>query len=225
MSFATPPTAPGENSITMTATTATDINGVEYYFDCTVGGGPDSGWQSSPVFTATGLTPGHPIHLRGPRQGLRRQHHRRFRTGIRHHRGSGHHAAVARDDELRHPAHRPRHRRHQHDRHHRHRSQRRGILLRGNLRQSRRHRQRLAEQPDLHRQRPRIPAPNTPTASAPATRARPQTPPPGPRITSATTEVPDTTPPAANPMTFAVARPPPPDLISSSTRKSPSAPA
>ena len=42
----------------MTATTATDINGVEYYFDCTVGGGPDSGWQDSPDFTASGLSPG-----------------------------------------------------------------------------------------------------------------------------------------------------------------------
>ena len=56
-SFASPPAAQGETSISMTATTATDINGVEYYFDCTVGGGTDSGWQSGTQFIATGLTP------------------------------------------------------------------------------------------------------------------------------------------------------------------------
>ncbi|MHC4740453.1 MAG: M60 family metallopeptidase, partial [Planctomycetota bacterium] len=47
-------------SIGMTATTATDISGVEYYFDEISGnpGGTDSGWQSSPVYLDTGLTPG-----------------------------------------------------------------------------------------------------------------------------------------------------------------------
>ena len=58
MSFAIPPTASGPDSITMTATTALDINGVEYFFECTDGGAPDSGWQESPVHNVTGLTTG-----------------------------------------------------------------------------------------------------------------------------------------------------------------------
>jgi hypothetical protein len=55
MTFETVPTALGEISITMTATTALDINGVEYYFECTIGPGNDSGWQDSPTYTDTGL--------------------------------------------------------------------------------------------------------------------------------------------------------------------------
>jgi alpha-galactosidase len=55
MSFAVPPIALGETSITMTATTAIDITAVEYFFENASGGGPDSGWQSSAVFTPTGL--------------------------------------------------------------------------------------------------------------------------------------------------------------------------
>ena len=47
-----------ETSITMTAAAATDPSGVEYYFTCTSGGGNDSGWQDSPTYTDTGLTPG-----------------------------------------------------------------------------------------------------------------------------------------------------------------------
>ena len=58
MSFNAPLTVLGENSIAMSATAATDINGVEYFFDCTAGGGPDSAWQSSTQFIATGLLPG-----------------------------------------------------------------------------------------------------------------------------------------------------------------------
>jgi hypothetical protein len=58
MTFASPPAALGQSSITMTATTATDPGGVEYFFECTAGGGPDSGWQSATVFTPTGLAPG-----------------------------------------------------------------------------------------------------------------------------------------------------------------------
>ncbi len=58
MTFAGPLQVLGENSISMAANTASDINGVQYEFVCTVGGGPGSGWQSSPSFTATGLTPG-----------------------------------------------------------------------------------------------------------------------------------------------------------------------
>jgi hypothetical protein len=50
----------GDDTITMTATTATDVSGVEYYFTETSGnpGGNDSGWQDSPTYTDTGLTSG-----------------------------------------------------------------------------------------------------------------------------------------------------------------------
>jgi hypothetical protein len=43
----------------MTASTATDISGVEYYFAETSGntGGDDSDWQDSPVYVDTGLSP------------------------------------------------------------------------------------------------------------------------------------------------------------------------
>jgi hypothetical protein len=48
------------NEIVMTATTAADASGVEYYFDETTGGpgGTDSGWQDSPSYTDTGLSDG-----------------------------------------------------------------------------------------------------------------------------------------------------------------------
>ncbi|MHC4256338.1 MAG: phage tail protein, partial [Planctomycetota bacterium] len=57
MTWAAVPSADGESSISMTATTASDPSGVEYYFDETSGnpGGTDSGWQSSPSYTDTGL--------------------------------------------------------------------------------------------------------------------------------------------------------------------------
>lgn len=51
------PYATGHSSIAMTATTATDPSGVEYFFDCTAGGGHDSGWQDSPSYEDTGLQP------------------------------------------------------------------------------------------------------------------------------------------------------------------------
>ncbi len=59
MTFATAPAAASSDSITMTATTATDASGVDYFFDETSGnlGGTDSGWQSSPTYTDTGLSP------------------------------------------------------------------------------------------------------------------------------------------------------------------------
>ncbi|WP_353415607.1 Ig-like domain-containing protein, partial [Haloferula helveola] len=57
MSFASAPSTVDESSITMTASTALDVNGVEYYFECTLGGGNDSGWQASPTFTDVGLSP------------------------------------------------------------------------------------------------------------------------------------------------------------------------
>jgi hypothetical protein len=49
-----------DTQITMTANTATDPSGVEYYFTETSGnpGGDDSGWQDSPTYTDTGLTSG-----------------------------------------------------------------------------------------------------------------------------------------------------------------------
>lgn len=58
MSFATAPTAQGQNTITMTASTASDPSGVQYFFDCLTPGGNDSGWQDSPVYTDSGLSPG-----------------------------------------------------------------------------------------------------------------------------------------------------------------------
>jgi len=56
LTWATAPTALGETSITMAATEALDINGVEYFFEAVSGGGNDSGWQASPTYTDTGLT-------------------------------------------------------------------------------------------------------------------------------------------------------------------------
>jgi len=55
MTFSAAPNATNSNTITMTATTAADISGVEYYFDCTAGGGHDSGWQDSTIYTDSGL--------------------------------------------------------------------------------------------------------------------------------------------------------------------------
>jgi hypothetical protein len=57
MAWAAAPVVAGSTSISMTATTASDRNGVEYYFACTTGGGHDSGWQESPTYTDTGLQP------------------------------------------------------------------------------------------------------------------------------------------------------------------------
>ena len=57
MTWATLPYASSSMTVTMVATTATDISEVEYYFACTVGGGNDSGWQSSPTYVDSGLTP------------------------------------------------------------------------------------------------------------------------------------------------------------------------
>ena len=57
MTWASPPAPAGPTSITMTATTATDTSGVRYYFECTAGGGNDSGWLDTPTYVDTGLTP------------------------------------------------------------------------------------------------------------------------------------------------------------------------
>ena len=57
LTWATVPYATGTTSISMTATTASDPSGVEYYFDCTAGGGNDSGWQDGTTYEDTGLSP------------------------------------------------------------------------------------------------------------------------------------------------------------------------
>jgi hypothetical protein len=51
------PHATGDASIAMTATTATDPSGVEYYFTCTSGEGHDSGWQKNSTYEDTNLAP------------------------------------------------------------------------------------------------------------------------------------------------------------------------
>lgn len=48
----------GVASIRMVAVTATDINGVEYFFECTSGNGHNSTWQDSPIYVDTGLEVG-----------------------------------------------------------------------------------------------------------------------------------------------------------------------
>ncbi|MCF7954780.1 MAG: DUF6288 domain-containing protein [Phycisphaerae bacterium] len=58
MTWALAPVAISNTEITMTASTATDTSGVEYYFDCTAGPGNDSGWQDSPIYTDIALAPG-----------------------------------------------------------------------------------------------------------------------------------------------------------------------
>jgi len=59
MTWATEPYATGATSISMTATTATDTSGVEYYFDEISGnpGGSDSDWQDITTYEDTGLDP------------------------------------------------------------------------------------------------------------------------------------------------------------------------
>ena len=57
ITWASSPAAAGPTSISMTATTATDPSGVEYYFEETSGnpGATDSGWQAGKNYTETGL--------------------------------------------------------------------------------------------------------------------------------------------------------------------------
>ena len=54
MTFAVAPNATSYSTITMTATTASDSSGVEYFFECTTTGAT-SGWQDSAVYVSTGL--------------------------------------------------------------------------------------------------------------------------------------------------------------------------
>lgn len=58
MGWAVRPHVSRDGSIAMEAKAATDLNGVQYYFTCTSGGGHDSGWQSSPVYEDTALASG-----------------------------------------------------------------------------------------------------------------------------------------------------------------------
>ncbi|MCK5173561.1 MAG: hypothetical protein KAR47_09220, partial [Planctomycetes bacterium] len=53
--WATEPYQTGTSSISMTATTATDVSGVEYYFTCSTPGGHNSGWQLNSTYVDTGL--------------------------------------------------------------------------------------------------------------------------------------------------------------------------
>jgi hypothetical protein len=57
MTWANVPYATGPTSITMVATTASDIAGVQYYFHCTTAGGHDSAWQDSSTYTDVNLMP------------------------------------------------------------------------------------------------------------------------------------------------------------------------
>ena len=57
MTWATVPYAASSTSISMTAATASDLSGVEYYFECTAGGGHSSGWQDSAAYIDSSLNP------------------------------------------------------------------------------------------------------------------------------------------------------------------------
>jgi hypothetical protein len=64
MTWAVLPYSAGPDSISMTATTAADDSGVEYYFECLTVGGHNSGWQDGTTYTDTGLTTGTPYTYR-----------------------------------------------------------------------------------------------------------------------------------------------------------------
>jgi hypothetical protein len=55
MSFTAAPQSASASAVSMTATDANDVSGVEYYFACTSGGGHDSGWQDSAIYTDANL--------------------------------------------------------------------------------------------------------------------------------------------------------------------------
>ncbi|MHC4643616.1 MAG: hypothetical protein ACYS32_18395, partial [Planctomycetota bacterium] len=57
MTWDSAPSAIGYNRITMTATTASDPSGVEYYFECVSGGGNDSDWQLDTTYVDMPLQP------------------------------------------------------------------------------------------------------------------------------------------------------------------------
>ena len=55
MVWSQPPQALDSTTISMTASTASDPSGVEYYFTCVSGNGHDSDWQTSPSYVDSGL--------------------------------------------------------------------------------------------------------------------------------------------------------------------------
>jgi hypothetical protein len=55
MTWAVEPNATGIDTITMTATTAADISGVEYFFNNITDPNHNSAWQDSTTYTDTGL--------------------------------------------------------------------------------------------------------------------------------------------------------------------------
>ncbi|MCE5185943.1 MAG: hypothetical protein LLF76_07440 [Planctomycetaceae bacterium] len=55
MTWLAAPSSVSSSEVTMTASTAYDYNGVEYYFQCLTPGGHDSGWQTGSTYTDTGL--------------------------------------------------------------------------------------------------------------------------------------------------------------------------
>jgi len=57
MEWGIEPSAISSFAITMTAASANDVSGVQYFFHCTTTGGHDSGWQDSNSYTDTGLAP------------------------------------------------------------------------------------------------------------------------------------------------------------------------
>ena len=57
LTWAVAPHATGSTSISMTARTASDASGVQYYFYCLTPGGHSSGWQASSTYVDKGLSP------------------------------------------------------------------------------------------------------------------------------------------------------------------------
>ncbi len=64
------PVAVNGTAISITASTASDISGVEYRFECVLDNCNDSDWQSSPSYTDTGLLPGTEYSYRGQARDL-----------------------------------------------------------------------------------------------------------------------------------------------------------
>lgn len=58
LTWSVEPTPLDENAVTMTAATASDASGVEYYFSNLTDPSHDSGWLDTPFFTDTGLSTG-----------------------------------------------------------------------------------------------------------------------------------------------------------------------
>ena len=57
MTWASPPGALSTTTIGMTATTASDESGIQYYFECISGGGHNSNWRDEPIYIDSGLEP------------------------------------------------------------------------------------------------------------------------------------------------------------------------